>query len=416
MDSIINVVLDVDTGVDDAHALLLALRHPQLNVLAVTTVAGNSDVDTCTRATLKVLDAAEAPMDLPVAKGCATPLVEPTHYCPQIHGTDALGDLTPPLPTSTRTIVPEHAVTFLMNLLRQRIATQQPPFTLIALAPLTNIGMLVRLAPDLVRRGISKIVWMGGACCAGGNASAWSEANAAYDPEAAHIVLSSCGVPVLMYTWDVYLKVDFNVAELRSYGCMEAVNDKEAKGEKEEKEEQVHYRAATPPWTQLSTRLLLRDMQHFKMSSAQIGDAGAVAAVLCENAAETRHLHVAVELEGKHTRGMTVCDVREGVCPPDTPQKIPNVYVAVGVDAAALKACYASVVFPSTGTNTKKEEPQSTATTFTTTASTSPPTTSIGLTTPTTSTSTSTSTSTTNNNNNENNTTRKKCVPSATKC
>ena len=355
LDTIIDCVLDVDTGVDDAHALLLALRHPRLNVLAVTTVAGNLDVQTCTKATLKVLDAAGARADLPVAVGCAAPLVEPTHYCPQIHGKASLGDLTPPLPTSTRNVVADHAVTFLANLLNERIASNAPPLTLIALAPLTNIGMLVRIAPDAVRKGIAKIVWMGGAATSGGNASQWGEANAAYDPEAAHIVLSSCGVPVLMYTWDVYLKVAFDVPELQAYGCCSPMQSKwEGRGgevtphdteDNTTAEAKVVYQKTAPSWTQLSTRLLLRDMQHFNMTSAQIGDAGAVAAVLCGDAIQTRHLHVAVELQGTHTRGMTVCDIRQGVFPPDRPQEPPNVYVAVNVDAKALKAIYASVVF-----------------------------------------------------------------------
>ena len=115
-ETIIDCVLDVDTGVDDAHALLLALRHPRLNVLAVTTVAGNMDVQTTTKATLKVLDAANAPKDLPVAMGCASPIIEPSHHCPEIHGSDALGDLSPPLPDSTRKIVDDHAVFFMVNL------------------------------------------------------------------------------------------------------------------------------------------------------------------------------------------------------------------------------------------------------------------------------------------------------------
>ena len=214
----------------------------------------------------------------------------------------------------------------------------------------------------------------GGACTSGGNARSWAEANAAYDPEAAHIVLSSCGVPVLMYTWDVYLKVAFDVNELVAYGCVgaEQVELSLAKGGEEggkggegtveggeggeggEGDEGVketrpslepRCRTSLPSWTTLSTRLLLRDMRHFNMSAAHIGDAGAVAAVLCSEAIETKHYHVAVELEGKHTRGMTVCDVREEVFPPDQPQEAANVYVAVGVDAEALKAVYAQAVF-----------------------------------------------------------------------
>lgn len=178
------VLLDVDTGIDDAHALLLALRHPALDVLGVTTVAGNLDIDTVTNATLKVLDAAGAPLALPVAKGCDKPLVENTHFCPDIHGIDGLGDLEPPLPPSARTLDARHAVTFILDTLRDRDSAGLPAVTLIALAPLTNIGMALRMEPELCKRALAKVVWMGGAAFAGGNASQWAEANAAYDPEA----------------------------------------------------------------------------------------------------------------------------------------------------------------------------------------------------------------------------------------
>ena len=173
-----------------------------------------------------------------------------------------------------------------------------------------------------------------------------------------------------MYTWDVYLKVAFDVVELMAYGCVgaEQVELNLAEGGEEGGEggeggkgdeggeagegvketrpsSEPSCRASLPSWTTLSIRLLLRDMRHFNMSAAHIGDAGAVAAVLCSKAVETKHYHVAVELEGKHTRGMTVCDVREEVFPPDQPQEAANVYVAVGVDAEALKAVYAQAVF-----------------------------------------------------------------------
>ena len=369
----VDVLLDVDTGVDDAHALLLALRHPGLNVVGVTTVAGNMDIKTVTTATLKVLDAADAPMDLPVAMGCAHPLIEPTHFCPQIHGNDALGDLEPPLPPSARTVVKEHAVTFLISLLQQRVDTNQSPLVLIALAPLTNIAMVVRMAPDVFKKAVAKVVWMGGAAFAGGNASQWGEANAAYDPEAAHIVLSSCGVPVYMYTWDVYLKVAFDTNDLVEYGCFEEEEsgvvedgkdgngqDRGGKGDesggessgeisnKSEGEENTKrriLRKSASSWTTLATRLLLRDMSHFTMKAAQIGDAGAVAAVLCPEAITTKHMHVVVEMKGDHTRGMTVVDGREEVCPPDKPKEKPNVHVVLDCDVEILKRCFADVVF-----------------------------------------------------------------------
>ena len=89
---------------------------------------------------------------------------------------------------------------FLITLLESTEENGDPPLTIIALAPLTNIASVVRLRPDLCKRAVERIVWMGVSAFAGGNASQWGEANAEYDPEAAHIVLQS-GVEITMYTW-----------------------------------------------------------------------------------------------------------------------------------------------------------------------------------------------------------------------
>ena len=83
-----DVWLDVDTGVDDAQAILLALRSPRLRVVGISCVVGNHTIDKVCAATLKVLDAACAREDLPVGRGCCAPLIEPAHPCPQIHGYD----------------------------------------------------------------------------------------------------------------------------------------------------------------------------------------------------------------------------------------------------------------------------------------------------------------------------------------
>ena len=91
----------------------------------------------------------------------------------------------------------------------------------------------------------------------------------------------------------------------------------------------------------LAQRLLLREMRHFEMASAQIGDAGAVAALLLPEAVETRRMHVTVELAGQKTRGMTVCDQRAFVSPPDAPKGEENVDVVVNVDAERLKKLFA---------------------------------------------------------------------------
>jgi len=266
--------------------MLLALSCPEIEVIGISCVAGNADVDTVLASTLKVLDAVGAPSDLPVARGCALPLVEPLHPCPEIHGKDSLGDLTnPALPKSDRRPHKKHAVDLLIETLQRC----EEPVTLIALAPLTNVAMAIRMAPEVMTEKITRIVWMGGSAVAGGNASPWAEANAFYDPEAAHIVLTS-GVDILMYTWDVYLKVEITREDLIRAGLVTP----EFQGRAQDNF--VHSSSDSGART-LGGRLLCRDMDHFDMQSAQIGDAGAVAVVVLPFAARSQPLHVAMELK-----------------------------------------------------------------------------------------------------------------------
>eukprot|EP00658_Telonema_sp_P-2_P041416 TRINITY_DN29616_c0_g1_i1.p1 TRINITY_DN29616_c0_g1~~TRINITY_DN29616_c0_g1_i1.p1 ORF type:complete len:220 (-),score=47.73 TRINITY_DN29616_c0_g1_i1:17-676(-) len=183
-------------------------------------------------------------------------------------------------------MAPEHSLWFL----HAALSAASEPVTIVALGPLTNIAGLIRLAPELCAERVSRVVWMGGSGWAGGNYSPWAEANAAYDPEAAHIVLSS-GLDITMYGLDAYLKVDFSAEELVECGA----------GLRQAGTVVAH--PGRPAWCQLATRLLLRDMAHFEMETAQIGDAGAVAMLVCEEAVTTRLMHVGVELQGARTRG-----------------------------------------------------------------------------------------------------------------
>jgi len=318
----LQMILDVDTGVDDAMALLLAFRCPQVEVLAVTCVNGNAGVDKVLKNTLCVLDAAEAPIACPVAKGFDQPLVEPKHPCPGVHGHDGIGDLQPPLVPSTRSPRSEHAVQVILEALQ----SASMPVTVVALAPLTNIAVAIRTEPDLWRKKCGRIVWMGGSVCAGGNAKVWSEANASGDPEAAHIVLTS-GLPLLIYPWDVFLKPQYSCKELAELG--------------------IHDDAGTcsqlPSWSQLAVRLLRFLMRTFESDQATIGDAGAVAVALLPDAVTLRKLPMQMELHGSSTRGMTVCDLRplelpmlEGSDPPDPP----NARVVMDLNVDAIKSFF----------------------------------------------------------------------------
>src|SRR6478672_2456173 len=202
----IPVVLDVDTGVDDACALLLAALHPGLDLRAVTCVGGNAPVDDVVSNTLTVLDAAGRP-DVVVARGADRPLLEEAVDARHVHGADGMGDLD--WPRSTRSPDPRHAVEVLRDVLRAAAAEAahgaDGRVTLVPLAPLTNIALLLRTYPD-VAPGIREIIFMGGAAQVG-NATASAEFNVFHDPEAAAVVLDACAdldIPVTMYGLDVF--------------------------------------------------------------------------------------------------------------------------------------------------------------------------------------------------------------------
>ncbi|MYS52131.1 nucleoside hydrolase, partial [Streptomyces sp. SID6013] len=201
----IPVIIDCDTGIDDALALLLAVRHPRLDLRAVTCVAGNTDVAGVVRNTLTVLERAGAP-DVPVARGAERPLIEGVRTARHVHGDDGMGDLG--LPAPTRAPADVDAVT----LLRREILASPRPVTLVPTAPLTNIALLLRTHPE-VTGNIERIVFMGGAV-ATGNATPVAEFNVWHDPEAAAILLTA-GVPITMYGLDVFERVIVPGADVR---------------------------------------------------------------------------------------------------------------------------------------------------------------------------------------------------------
>ncbi len=208
----IPIVLDVDTGVDDACALLFAARHPGLDLRAVSCVAGNTDVDAVVANTLLVLEAAGR-SDVPVARGAERPLLDPARPARHVHGDDGMGDLG--WPRAAGAADPRHAVELLRDVLLAAAADGEP-VTLVPLAPLTNIALLLRSYPR-VAAGLARIVFMGGAALVG-NATAAAEFNIFHDPEAAAIVLDAAaelGVPVTMYGLDVFYEV--RVSQAR--GC-----------------------------------------------------------------------------------------------------------------------------------------------------------------------------------------------------
>ncbi|MGI3783893.1 MAG: nucleoside hydrolase, partial [Janthinobacterium lividum] len=183
------IVLDVDTGTDDALALLYAVRSADLDLRGVSCVAGNAGLEQVVDNTLKVLDAAGAP-EVGVAAGASKPFIERTRPEGAFHGEDGLSGVR--LPPTSRTRSDQRATA----LLHDRITSSDEPVTLVSLAPMTNVAMLLTLHPDVAEH-LERIVFMGGSASQG-NVTAVAEFNVWQDPEAATCVVES-GLAVSMY-------------------------------------------------------------------------------------------------------------------------------------------------------------------------------------------------------------------------
>lgn len=205
------VVIDTDPGIDDAIAILFALAHPQLDVAAITTVAGNIGIDTTTRNALRILALAERAV--PVHAGASRPLARDHADASAIHGRDGLGGVAFPAPVAPAS--DEAALEALVRLIGE---APEGTLDILALAPLTNIAMLIREAPQIARR-IGRLIAMGGAVREPGNVGKRSEFNIAHDPEAAEIVFSA-GLPLTLIPLDVTRKVRADAAYLARLGAL----------------------------------------------------------------------------------------------------------------------------------------------------------------------------------------------------
>ncbi|HYI33876.1 MAG TPA: nucleoside hydrolase [Glaciibacter sp.] len=275
----IPVILDVDTGVDDALAILFAVAHPDIDVLGISCVAGNASLERVVENTLRILDVAGAE-DIPVAAGARRPLISPARSASHVHGEGGLGTLR--LPSSDREPLPINAVQMMHDL----IVRSERPVTLVALAPQTNLALLLRQYPDIVDN-IERIVFMGGSASVG-NATAVAEFNVWHDPEAAAIVLDS-GVPTFMYGLDV-----FNQVAIQEDLASALLHGDSAVGR--------------VVGGLLSNRIAL-GADTSAQYTGLIGDAGAVCALVDPEALRTELRPVRVELAG-YGRGQTLVDLR----------------------------------------------------------------------------------------------------------
>ncbi|HEX6922402.1 MAG TPA: nucleoside hydrolase [Bacillales bacterium] len=194
-----NVILDVDTGVDDALAIAYAVHSPELNILGITTSFGNTTVSEATQNTLKLLEVLGI-HDVPVIPGIAQRFIgaEPREKTIWIHGENGIGEAE--LPQATRKLDDRLAHDFIISTVRDH----PHDVTILATASQANLAMAIEKDPEIVSQ-IDEVIVMGGAVTVAGNITPYAEANIYTDPEAAQFTFQS-GVPLTMVGLDVTMK------------------------------------------------------------------------------------------------------------------------------------------------------------------------------------------------------------------
>jgi purine nucleosidase len=183
-------LIDTDTASDDAVALIMAMRAPEIHVAAITTVAGNVDVRQSTRNALYTVELCGA--DVPVYMGANRPLLREHQSATWFHGRDGLGDHN--YPEARRTAGEAVAVDAIIDAVEAN-----PGLVIVTLAPLTNVALAISKKPSIAAQ-VGRCVVMGGAPCCEGNVTPAAEYNIWVDPEAARIVMLS-GMPIELVGW-----------------------------------------------------------------------------------------------------------------------------------------------------------------------------------------------------------------------
>jgi len=293
------VLLDVDTGVDDALALMLAIRSPELEVLGITTVSGNVPVARSTANTLLALEMLGA-STIPVVAGAAAPLARALFTAAEVHGSDGLGDVTHRYPAPSRQAT-RGAAEFLL----QMIHRHPGELTLIATGPLTNVATAIQRDAGAMRR-LQGLTVMGGAIRVPGNVGPTTEFNFAVDPEAAAIVLGA-GLPLTLVPLDVTEQVILSceaVEKARGAGKLQAFI------------------------REITAAVMDFHREHEGVDGMFLHDPLAVGVVVDPSLVRGQAMAVAVERRGELTAGMAVADLRR------RSQAAPTATVCVEVEAA----------------------------------------------------------------------------------
>jgi inosine-uridine nucleoside N-ribohydrolase len=292
------VIIDCDPGHDDAIALLLAAKSKDLEIVGVTTVAGNSELFHTTQNARKILDYAGYP-DIDVYAGCPKPRRELFRLTGSIiHGEDGLGG--PAIPSPKTPVKEEHAVDFLIRTLRD--STDR--IILVVTGPMTNIATVLEKAPD-IKTKIDRIIIMGGAVLEPGNVTSAAEFNIYVDPEAAKLVINS-GCELFLVSLDVTMKALFYEEDIERLRRQEG---------------EISSLVAS-----LLDFFAETHIRHFGLKACPIHDALCIGMLIDETLIEFKKTFLDVSLQDPLTLGETVADLWE------ITGNNPNCHIAMKVD------------------------------------------------------------------------------------
>ncbi|MCD7060720.1 nucleoside hydrolase [Pelagibacterium xiamenense] len=304
------IILDVDTGIDDAMAIIYALNAPEVELEAVTATYGNIDVASATRNTLQILEAGGRG-DIPVASGAARSLTRPfSKRGSRIHGANGIGDVEMPAPAA------QPVETWAPDFIIERVRANPGALTLVPVGPMTNVAHALMKAPDIAEK-LKGIVLMGGTIWhpgVPGIPSPVADANFFNDPEAARIVLQS-GADVTIVGMDVTMKTKLTAAMIAEIG---------EKGGG----------AARYAMQAAQFYLSAYQAQYPGIDYCALHDPLAVAVAHDPSIVTLEAMQVDVECVGELTRGQVIPDRRK------TGTTVPNAKVALEVDAPRFETMF----------------------------------------------------------------------------
>lgn len=289
------VIIDVDTGIDDALALILAIKSQKLDIKGITTVAGNVPARTATLNTLKVLELLGE--NIPVFEGMTAPLIRDIKFSDGVHGLDGLGGALADMKVEYANNI--HGVDFIID----TVMKNKKEMTIILLGPPTNMAFALKKEPK-IKEYIKEIVMMGGAINGIGNETRTAEFNFYTDPESVRVVFRS-GIPIKMVGLDVTNKALIYREDIERFSN----NKPETKFTKDVLKYYIN-----------KCNIL------FGAVSCSLHDPLAVATVFEPSIVKTKKYYVDIETNSEFCDGMTVCDFNNIL------GKEPNVEVAIDGD------------------------------------------------------------------------------------